>query len=110
MAPRLNGGRPGVIGIVLDRTGRGVRLETDHREHEDLHMITQDLRIWLELEIPLVEDGNSFGESPSLLTVSSLPIVPFPLLRSPSLWQRMEMPDDLHRIWPDHQAPTSRLT
>ncbi|ORX37720.1 proteasome activator pa28 [Kockovaella imperatae] len=24
-------------------------------------MIVQDLRVWLELEIPLIEDGNSFG-------------------------------------------------
>lgn len=31
------------------------------REHEALHMIVQDLRIWLELEIPVIEDGNSFG-------------------------------------------------
>jgi hypothetical protein len=22
-----------------------------------------ELRLWLELEIPLIEDGNSFGES-----------------------------------------------
>jgi hypothetical protein len=26
-------------------------------------MITQDLRVWLEMEIPVVEDGNSFGTS-----------------------------------------------
>lgn len=24
--------------------------------------MVQDLRVWLELEIPLIEDGNSFGE------------------------------------------------
>jgi hypothetical protein len=34
------------------------------REHEDLHAMVQELRVWLELEIPLVEDGNSFGKSP----------------------------------------------
>ncbi len=29
-----------------------------------MHMIAQDLKIWLELEIPVIEDGNSFGPSP----------------------------------------------
>jgi hypothetical protein len=33
----------------------------NRREYEELQMITQDLRIWLELEVPLIEDGNSFG-------------------------------------------------
>ncbi|CAD6565410.1 MAG: hypothetical protein TREMPRED_001166 [Tremellales sp. Tagirdzhanova-0007] len=31
------------------------------QEHEDLNMLVQDLKIWLELEIPVIEDGNSFG-------------------------------------------------
>ncbi|ORY34732.1 proteasome activator pa28 [Naematelia encephala] len=31
------------------------------KEHEDLHIIVQDLRIWLELEVPIIEDGNHFG-------------------------------------------------
>ncbi|RXK35189.1 hypothetical protein M231_07560 [Tremella mesenterica] len=31
------------------------------QEQEDLHLICQDLKIWLEMEIPLMEDGNSFG-------------------------------------------------
>lgn len=26
-----------------------------------MHMISKDLRIWLELEVPLIEDGNHFG-------------------------------------------------
>lgn len=34
---------------------------THGREHEDLYLMMMDLRVWLELEIPLVEDGNSFG-------------------------------------------------
>ena len=33
------------------------------REYVDMGIIGQDLRIWLELEIPLIEDGNSFGRS-----------------------------------------------
>jgi hypothetical protein len=37
------------------------------REHEDLHSVIQDLRVWLELEIPLIEDGNSFGRSSDTL-------------------------------------------
>lgn len=32
------------------------------REYLDMHLICQDLRVWLDLEIPLIEDGNSFGE------------------------------------------------
>lgn len=28
--------------------------------------MVQDLRVWLELEIPLIEDGNSFGEFSSI--------------------------------------------
>ncbi len=31
------------------------------REHEELNLLCVDLRMWLELEIPLIEDGNSFG-------------------------------------------------
>lgn len=31
------------------------------KEHEELHRLTTDLKLWLELEIPLIEDGNSFG-------------------------------------------------
>ena len=25
-------------------------------------MIVQDLKIWLEMEVPVIEDGNSFGQ------------------------------------------------
>ncbi|WVQ78930.1 hypothetical protein IAT38_001022 [Cryptococcus sp. DSM 104549] len=31
------------------------------KELEDMHCLTQDLRLWLELEVPVIEDGNSFG-------------------------------------------------
>ncbi|KAL7425140.1 hypothetical protein Q5752_000828 [Cryptotrichosporon argae] len=30
-------------------------------ECEELHIMVTDLRLWLELEIPVLEDGNSFG-------------------------------------------------
>lgn len=32
-------------------------------EQEDLGVISQDLQVWLDLEIPVIEDGNSFGRS-----------------------------------------------
>lgn len=37
-------------------------------------MLVMDLRVWLELEIPLIEDGNSFGKSanPRLLRLHCL--------------------------------------
>ncbi|WWC92819.1 uncharacterized protein L201_007778 [Kwoniella dendrophila CBS 6074] len=31
------------------------------KELEEVHMISQNLKVWLELEIPIIEDGNSFG-------------------------------------------------
>lgn len=31
------------------------------REQEDLHLLVTILKMWLELEIPVIEDGNSFG-------------------------------------------------
>ncbi|KAK4685079.1 hypothetical protein P7C73_g5081, partial [Tremellales sp. Uapishka_1] len=30
-------------------------------ECNDMHMMAQDLKIWLEMEVPVIEDGNSFG-------------------------------------------------
>lgn len=40
---------------------------TRYREYEDLHMLIMDLRIWLELEIPTINDGDMFGQSPLLM-------------------------------------------
>ncbi|WVN89913.1 uncharacterized protein L203_105143 [Cryptococcus depauperatus CBS 7841] len=36
-------------------------MEIIGREAEEMYFTAQDLTIWLNLEIPLIEDGNSFG-------------------------------------------------
>ncbi|WVW86909.1 hypothetical protein I302_108964 [Kwoniella bestiolae CBS 10118] len=47
-------------------------MEIVTRELEDLHMLAQDLKVWLELEIPVVEDGNSFGADVQAHLISQL--------------------------------------
>ncbi|ODN72893.1 hypothetical protein L202_08316 [Cryptococcus amylolentus CBS 6039] len=42
------------------------------KELEDLHFLAQDLKLWLDLEIPLVEDGNSFGAEVQQLVIREL--------------------------------------
>lgn len=47
------------------------RIAKGKREFEDLTLIVQDLRGWIELEIPVIEDGNSFGLSSPLSSLGS---------------------------------------
>ncbi|WWC73677.1 uncharacterized protein I206_107649 [Kwoniella pini CBS 10737] len=42
------------------------------KELEELHMLAQDLKVWLEMEIPVVEDGNSFGADVQAHLISQL--------------------------------------
>ncbi|WVQ95800.1 hypothetical protein IAU59_002899 [Kwoniella sp. CBS 9459] len=42
------------------------------QELEDLQMLCQDLKVWLELEIPVIEDGNSFGADVQAHLISQL--------------------------------------
>ncbi|WRT69716.1 uncharacterized protein IL334_006706 [Kwoniella shivajii] len=42
------------------------------KELEELHLLSQDLKVWLEMEIPVVEDGNSFGAEVQAHLISQL--------------------------------------
>ncbi|OCF33557.1 hypothetical protein I317_03582 [Kwoniella heveanensis CBS 569] len=42
------------------------------KELEELQMLCQDLKVWLELEIPVIEDGNSFGADVQAHLISQL--------------------------------------
>ncbi|WVF68247.1 hypothetical protein IAT40_003012 [Kwoniella sp. CBS 6097] len=42
------------------------------KELEELQMVCQDLKVWLELEIPVIEDGNSFGADVQAHLISQL--------------------------------------
>ncbi|WVQ77758.1 hypothetical protein IAR50_007448 [Cryptococcus sp. DSM 104548] len=42
------------------------------KELEDLHFLAQDLKLWLDMEIPLIEDGNSFGAEVQQLIIREL--------------------------------------
>ncbi|OCF61976.1 hypothetical protein L486_01642 [Kwoniella mangroviensis CBS 10435] len=47
-------------------------MEIVTQELEDLHMLAQDLKVWLEMEIPVIEDGNSFGADVQAHLISQL--------------------------------------